>query len=433
MEIGEPHGVDPEAGRRSRRHRAWWAFGPPLLALLAGWALLAYQSPFSGRDLFLPSSWGRWDSGQYAKIARVGYTAAFHCSGHALPPHLPPGNYLCGTIGWFPGYPAVSWLVSHLPIINLNGALLLVAWSCWYLVLILMWHLLADARSAWIRWLCLGIAAVSPGQVYFAAIFPISLCVAGILGCCYVAFRTTSRTALILGVIGGLLAGFSYFSAVVAGPAILIAALVCLRGPALRRALICGLAPLAGFAGVLLTMQVAVGIWDAYFISAKKYGVSAHSPLQTLDIRLRPLWTRVPPARLLSQITAEQTLLALCLLVLGVLATVVSWTGVSALRTATRPPVLQEPAGTADVVTGWARIVARVPALDLCFLLLAGASWAIPYVAGGNLSIQRSESFVILTVPLLRRLPAWVLVILLAGGSIVAWRMAPNFFNSKLV
>jgi hypothetical protein len=34
----------------------------------------------------------------------------------------------------------------------------------------------------------------------------------------------------------------------------------------------------------------------------------------------------------------------------------------------------------------------------------------------------RSEALVVLSVPLLRRVPWYV-----------AWRMAPNFFNSKLV
>ena len=54
-----------------------------------------------------------------------------------------------------------------------------------YLVLALMWRLLAHARSASSRWMCLLIAAFFPAQVYLAAIFPISVCIAAILACLY--------------------------------------------------------------------------------------------------------------------------------------------------------------------------------------------------------------------------------------------------------
>ncbi len=74
----------------------------------------------------------------------------------------------------------------------------------------------------------------------------------------------------------------------------------------------------------------------------------------------------------------------------------------------------------------------RVSARDLAFLLAAGGVWLVPYVAGGGASTYRSEAFVILSVPLLRRLPWWVLAPILALVVITAWRMSPNFFNAKL-
>jgi hypothetical protein len=36
-------------------------------------------------------------------------------------------------------------------------------------------------------------------------------------------------------------------------------------------------------------------------------------------------------------------------------------------------------------------------------------------------------------VPLLRRLPAWLLVMPLGAAVYVAWHMAPYFFNGKLM
>jgi hypothetical protein len=65
--------------------------------------------------------------------------------------------------------------------------------------------------------------------------------------------------------------------------------------------------------------------------------------------------------------------------------------------------------------------------------MAALTTWVIPYIAGGSASTYRSEAFVILSVPLLRRVPWWLLVIPLAAAVYVAWRMAPNFFNSKLI
>ena len=81
----------------------------------------------------------------------------------------------------------------------------------------------------------------------------------------------------------------------------------------------------------------------------------------------------------------------------------------------------------------WAAVTARVPAFDLTLLLAMIGTWLVPYIAGGAASTYRSEAFVVLSVPLLRRLPAWLLVVPLAAAVLVAWHMAPYFFNGKLM
>ena len=162
---------------------------------------------------------------------------------------------------------------------------------CWYLALLLMWRLLADARSIWTRWMCLLIAAFFPGQIYFAAIFPISMCIAGILACLYFALRTSRPPLAWAGFAAGFVAAFSYLTAIVLVPALLVTGLLVLRGQRRRQAIIPAVGAAAGFGAVLLTMQVAVGIWDAYFISVRKYRVGVHMPLDTLIDELRPLWT----------------------------------------------------------------------------------------------------------------------------------------------
>jgi hypothetical protein len=58
--------------------------------------------------------------------------------------------------------------------------------------------------------------------------------------------------------------------------------------------------------------------------------------------------------------------------------------------------------------------------------------WLIPYVGGGKLSVYRDEAMMIVLVPLLRRLPAWVLAGPLLAAVWVADMMAPLFFGTVL-
>jgi hypothetical protein len=382
--------------------------------------MIAIRSPYSGLRLFDPASYGRWDTGQYLRIARTGYEAVWHCGARYLPPHLPPGNYLCGTIGWFPGYPFTMRGLADTTGLSLPIAGLILAWMFWYLVLILMWRLLADARSIWTRWMCLLIAAFFPGQIYFAAIFPISMCIAGILACLYFALRTSRLAFAWAGFAAGFVAAFSYLTAIVLFPALLITGLLVLRGRRRRQAIIPAVGAAAGFGAVLLTMQVAVGIWDAYFISVKKYRVGVHMPLETLIDRLRPLWTPQSSSQQVLNYIAAQTLLTLCFV--GLVCLVMLVGVVRGRRTAELRP------------RTWAGVIgSRISAFDLTFLLMSVGVWIVPYIAGGAASTYRSEAFVIVCVPLLRRLPAWLLVVPLGAAVYVAWHMAPYFFNAQLM
>jgi hypothetical protein len=381
--------------------------------------MIAIRSPYRGWRLLDPSSYGRWDTGQYLRIARSGYVAVWHCPSNYLPANLPPGNYLCGTIGWFPGYPFAMRGLSEVTRMPLPTAGLVLAWACWYLVLVLMWRLLADARTNRTRWMCLLIAAFFPGQIYFAALFPISMCIAAILGCLYLALRTSRPVLAWAGFAVGFVAAYSYLTAIVLAPALLITGLLVLRGQRQRHAIIPAVGAAAGFGAVLLTMQLAVGIWDAYFISVKKYRVGAHLPLDTLITRLRPLWTPHPGRPVLNY-TASQTLLTLCFVALVCLVTIVG--------------VVRGGQGAQTGARTWAEAIeSRISAFDLTFLLTSIGVWLVPYIAGGSASTYRSEAFVVVSVPLLRRLPAWLLVVPLGAAVWVAWHMAPYFFNYQLV
>jgi hypothetical protein len=430
-----------EATPARRRVSPWWritgTWFPPLVALLSGWTLLAYRSGKHGKGLFLPSTWARYDSGHYLAIARNGYIAEA-CKKGQLSPKLPPGHYyLCGNGGWFPGYPDAIRVLSRLVGVSAPIAALIVAWVCWYLVLLLMWRLLADTGSRPSRWVCLLIAAFFPGQVYFAALFPISLCIAGLLGCLYAVLRGSRLALAGVAFVSGFVAAYSYITAMAVVPALLVTAFLAMRGRHRLRALISALSIVGGFGAVLLTMWQTTGFWNAYFLTTQKYGVGVHFPLATLKDRLSPLWTSQPARLQYQSYTALQTLLALCFVLLAVAVTL----GWAAWRPPRPPPA--EPAAEVEHdapaarpswwSTRWSRaLTGRLSAFDLTFLLAAVGVWLVPYIASGQASTYRSEAFVILTVPLLRRLPSWLLIIPLGASVFVAWHMAVYFFNGRL-
>ncbi|HST67962.1 MAG TPA: hypothetical protein VLM05_22520, partial [Mycobacteriales bacterium] len=263
--------------------------------------------------------------------------------------------------------------------------------------------------------------------------------------CLYFATRDGPRHPLLYGGLAALTGGYaaySYITPIAAAPALLITAVLAARRGRRIQAALGGLGIVAGFALTLLTFQLTVGIWNAYFLSAAKYGVGAHSPIDTIGDRLEPLWETQPAGREFLSVTAAQTMLTLVLVGLVLLLTL----GRAVFRRRAVPPPV--PVVVPDPDRGGATRVARhrgpyerfqtsfarrLPARDLAFLLAAGGVWLVPYIAGGQASTYRSEAYVVLVVPLLRRLPSWLLLPVLAAAVWVAWRMAPNFFNAKLI
>ena len=126
----------------------------------------------------------------------------------------------------------------------------------------------------------------------------------------------------------------------------------------------------------------------------------------------------MPAGQRYLKVSSLQTLLTMCFVFVALVVAVVS-----AVRGRRDLP--------ADAA-GLTVIERRISAFDLTFVLMAVGVWLVPYIAGGSASTYRSEAFVVVCVPLLRKLPAWLLVIPLAAAVFVAWNMAPYFFNAQL-
>jgi hypothetical protein len=384
----------PETERRS----ALTTFGPPFVALLAGWSLIASRAPKGWTSMFNPATFNRWDAGQYLRIAKHGYRDSTHCN-------ISPSVHLCGNITWFPGYPGLVRLLAATHIGYLAAALA-AAWGCWYLTLVMVWVLsrAKETRGRTSRGVaCLALAAVFPGQVYFAALFPISLVTFSVFLCIWLATRTSfaTRATVVRSSAAGLLAGLAYPLAMAAGPALLLSALVARRR---RKVMVAAAAAIVGGFGLVLAYaQLSVGKWNAYFVSEREeYGVRAHNPLEFLTARYHQL---LSPSSSTARIITQQGALATLLVLVAIVVTV---------------PVLIRARRSADLT-------------DVALLATACVVWLIPYVGAGALSIYRSEACLIVLVPLLRRLPVWVIIALAGAAGVVACDMAPLFFSGALM
>lgn len=374
---------------------------PPLLAQLLATTLLFVAAFRTGDNP--PGdvhSWARWDSGYYTAIADHGYYTR-PCVSNDLPPHARPGSYLCGNITWFPFYPLVIKAVHLATTLSLLHSAVLVSFVSWYLVLLLVWAFLQPARAPSTRWLCLLLAAFFPGHVYYAAVFPISLLLVGVLGALWFVVRRPSWPPA---GVGGIVAGASYPSGAVLAPAVVVGALLArLRGRAWLPVAAAGGGAVLGFVGVLAYAQLSVGRWNAYFLGQKRYGVGLNNPFATLDDRLRPLWRPVSeslPA--FRDVTARQSLLVIAVVALALVATLA------------------------------VRDIRTVTAEQWLLLATGGAMWVFPFVAGGFVSAYRAESVALPLVVLLRRLPWWAVAPALAAAVGVAWQMDPLFFTGVL-
>ncbi|HZV27729.1 MAG TPA: hypothetical protein VFG00_15735, partial [Acidothermaceae bacterium] len=239
---------------------------PPFIALLAGWSLITSRAPKGWTSVFDPATFNHWDAGQYLSIAKHGYRASTHCN-------IAPTVHLCGNITWLPGYPGLIRLFASAHIGYLAAALA-VAWICWYLTLLMVWVLSTDKepRGGTSRGVaCLALAAVFPGQVYFAALFPISLVTFAVLLCIWLATRTSfvTRATAVRASVAGVVAGLAYPLALAAAPALFTGALVA-RGRRRRAIMVAGAAAVGGGFGLVLAYaELSVGKWNAYFISER--------------------------------------------------------------------------------------------------------------------------------------------------------------------
>jgi hypothetical protein len=384
---------------------------PPLVAWLGGNLFYWLSAARNGWDYLSLATHGRWDSGQYLRIARVGYVAQ-PCGPKFPGAHFRPTD-LCGDVDWFPAYPALIRAL-HLVGVPYDWAGLLLTEAFTLGALAVLWWLFG-ARLSLVSGCVLALAALFPGSIYYHALFPMSLSVFAALLC----LALLGRRLWLRSGLAGAVAAAAYPTNVLLAPAAVLGALLGhgrLRVPPglLARIALCGAVICLGLGGVEVLQHQATGIWNAWAKGEAKYGAGIHNPIDTISALVGP----VPK----SQRTLART--------------------AQAKRAQQRRQMAQRgqfilvavlvAAAIAVVLARWS--LTTTP--DRAALVYGVLFWLAPLVSGVGISQYRPQSLLLPVLIPLRHLPRrlWPLV---AAGAVaagwVAWQLAPLFYDQTLI
>jgi hypothetical protein len=357
---------------------------PPLGVFLLAQARLWRSARTAGAHPWVANAWARWDSGHYLSIAQRGYEF-FSCA--RVPGYGP--NAFCGNTAWLPAYPL---LIRALTLLHVRPEVagVLIAGAATVAMLTLLWNGFLDAELSPAAILTLLLAGLFPGHVYQYAVFPVSLCI-----CLHVAaLHAYMERRFVWAGIFGACSAFIYSSGVFIAAVFGLHALMTERRKPFRdqlRVLLAtsGITAL-GLIAFLLMLQIQVGTWQAYFLVQKKYAYQATWP-----------WIAIIDHVHTMQRSTQDTQTVF----VAVLATL--------------------------LLIGAARAPRR--AIDGALALFVLAYWWVPLALGGSLSLYRSEAVIVSAVPLARKLPVPILIVLLILAFILAAKMDVLFFRNVLV
>lgn len=336
------------------------------------------------------SSWSRWDTGLYVTIAQDDYTLV-----RCAPDQGYSADEWCGTSGWFPLLPYTAAAVSRMgPSVYPATRLVVLAAFVAMLTAAALGSLRERSRAAGLLAMCL--LAVFPGSVYFGALFPISLALAGVFGC-----LAAIRRQWWLGAgAAAAVTTMAYPSGVLIGVAALAVVLDRRVGDRPQRLLAAakvGGPVLLAYAVVAANFRRTVGQWNAWFLVQDKYGHGLQNPFSSLWDHLTTWVPGGDPPR----VAAAQTA------VLLVLVCVAAWVVVRDRRVLT----------TAE----WACAAT------------AATFWLAPLMLAGQLSLYRAEALVAPIIVLVARASARTVAVLIPVAAVIAFGVARQFFDGILV
>jgi hypothetical protein len=380
-------------------------------ALAAGPGVLDFQA----------ATWARWDSGNYADIAKNGYYIA-SCASQNRAPH----GDLCSPAAWYPAYPYLGRWLSSATGLSLDHAFVLIAHLAFVGVLYVIWLGFFRGRVTVRSATLLVMAAFFPGAIYFLASFPVSLLVCGL---CLQIFCFL-RSRWLIGAVFGALASLCYPIAVVLPITSAIWVLLAVRsrsrdaGAADARAALAGddgssadPVPLgrqvglaaavgaiisSGTVAVFVVHQIVLGDWAASIHEQQKFGGTLYNPVLNWGhtVVKRNSWIQVTYPET-AKVIAAQTLLVTVLI------------------------------ATCVVLVAFVKKGRTVH--DVGLLVMMAGLWLLPLSSNIETGLYRRVGPLVPAVYLLRRAP-WPVTAALTFASVgVWWWMAPKFNSGALI
>jgi predicted membrane-bound dolichyl-phosphate-mannose-protein mannosyltransferase len=259
---------------------------PPLGVFLAMRLALWVVASRAGFDAWdATNAWQRWDSGQYLSIADRGYYVV-SCAGTEGYPEVGAPEW-CGNGAWMPFYPA---LVAPFVALGFDPALVgaTVAGMLHLATLVLLWGGFLGSKLTPGNMAVLIAAAAFPGQIYYHAIFPLSLFTFLVLLTVYLLLRDRWLVAAVTTGLAAATYPPGVFLAIVVAAWLVITKRreLSRRGVAIRALTTLGLG-IIGAASVLGIQRIQVGIWDLFFKVQEKYQSDPHNPLYSFLVIVR--------------------------------------------------------------------------------------------------------------------------------------------------
>jgi hypothetical protein len=223
--------------------------------------------------------WSRWDSGLYLEIAQKGHTL-FPCKEN-------PEQY-CGNAGWAPLYP---FLISGLNYVfpQFNPANIGIFLSIFFWIGTVFWaNKFTENQSLIQKTPYFLLLLLAPGNVYFHAIFPMSLTVFMLFGLIW----SLQKSQFIWAGIFGFFAVLSYSIGFFLIPCLFLWIVYSWKKNELKRrnAAILLAGPILGLVTWFTYDYVTIGHWNALFLVQDKYGHLINFPFKNAGTRFEILW-----------------------------------------------------------------------------------------------------------------------------------------------
>ena len=355
---------------------------PPLAAFVLARGVVWAASASVGLGVPGAADLSRHDSLLYLSIARHGFTI-FACPR--------PGGW-CGNSGWMPAYPL---LVSPFSAAGLSAMTVAAIVSAVFQLatLVLLWNGFWHGRVTAKNVAALACAAVFPGAIYYAAVFPLSLLTFLFLLGLYLAGQRRVAAAVVYAA-----AAATYPVGILLGAAVGLRESIP-RGTIRERGLRAAQAAGAGFAGlaaVSVVQRVTSGHWDSYVKVQRFYGHTGVDPLTTLRRAKAATLSFLQDPHRLDLVPSVQLLLT-----------------------------------AAFVATVLVMALASRRRADLVPALLVGGAWLMPLALGG-VALYRSDAALLPGLLVSRRLPPVAQVGFAVVAGLVAFQMDRLFFQSRL-